>query len=174
RARTRAAREGDWHQPEGRRRALSALPGVPRSRSGRGGAESAGRVPAAASPEARSRASRPAPRARRDPAGARCRAEVHAALEQRKQEEPRDMSTMRSRAGFTPVRGAWAGLLSLTALGAPALAQPRAADAALRVVGLRTEYKENPVGIDTRKPRLSWRLDSAARGVVQSAYEIRV
>ncbi len=57
---------------------------------------------------------------------------------------------------------------------APALAHARAAEAALRVVGLRTEYKENPLGIDTRKPRLSWRLESQARGVVQSAYEIRV
>ena len=44
----------------------------------------------------------------------------------------------------------------------------------LRVVGLRTEYKENPLGIDARKPRLSWRIESDGRGVVQSAYEIRV
>ena len=39
---------------------------------------------------------------------------------------------------------------------------------------LRTEYKENPLGIDARKPRLSWQLRSDARGVRQSAYEIRV
>ena len=83
------------------------------------------------------------------------------------------MSTMRSRTGFTPVLVAWAGLVPSMALGAPAL-HARAAEAALRVVGLRTEYKENPLGIDTRKPRLSWRLESEARGVVQSAYEIRV
>ena len=70
------------------------------------------------------------------------------------------MSTMRSRTGFTPVRVAWAGLVPLVALGALAPAQARAAEAALRVVGLRTEYKENPLGIDTRKPRLSWRLES--------------
>jgi len=48
------------------------------------------------------------------------------------------------------------------------------AGAAPEVVGLRTEYKENPLGIDTRQPRLSWRLEADARGVVQSAYEIRV
>ena len=44
----------------------------------------------------------------------------------------------------------------------------------LRVDRLRTEYKTNPLGIDARKPRLSWQLRSDARGVRQSAYEIRV
>ena len=29
-------------------------------------------------------------------------------------------------------------------------------DATLDVIALRTEYKENPLGIDIRKPRLSW------------------
>jgi alpha-L-rhamnosidase len=42
------------------------------------------------------------------------------------------------------------------------------------VSDLRTEYRENPLGIDTPRPRLSWRLRSDRRGVVQSAYEIRV
>jgi alpha-L-rhamnosidase len=42
------------------------------------------------------------------------------------------------------------------------------------VVGLRTEYKENPLGIDARQPRLSWRIEAEGRGVVQSAYEVRV
>src|SRR5258706_10461403 len=44
----------------------------------------------------------------------------------------------------------------------------------LRLVGLRTEYKENPLGIDARKPRLSWQLQAPGRGVVQSAYQVRV
>ncbi len=44
----------------------------------------------------------------------------------------------------------------------------------LKVTGLRTEYAENPLGIDIRKPRLSWRIMSDARNVVQSAYHIRV
>jgi alpha-L-rhamnosidase len=44
----------------------------------------------------------------------------------------------------------------------------------LRVTRLRTEYKENPLGIDSPKPRLRWQLQSGGRGVVQSAYEIRV
>ncbi|MBN1581946.1 MAG: family 78 glycoside hydrolase catalytic domain [Anaerolineae bacterium] len=39
---------------------------------------------------------------------------------------------------------------------------------------LRCEYKTNPLGIDVRKPRLSWVLASTRRGVVQSAYQIRV
>lgn len=49
-----------------------------------------------------------------------------------------------------------------------------AAIAPQRLVALRTEYKENPLGIDARKPRLSWQLASSGRGVRQSAYEIRV
>src|SRR5262249_23979770 len=45
---------------------------------------------------------------------------------------------------------------------------------AFKIVGLRTEYKENPLGIDARHPRLSWRLLSSQRAVMQSAYQIRV
>ena len=59
-------------------------------------------------------------------------------------------------------------------LPAPLLAYAGPKEPVLKVVGLRTEYKENPLGIDARKPRLSWRLQSGARGVTQSAYEIRV
>ncbi len=44
----------------------------------------------------------------------------------------------------------------------------------LKLYGLRTEYKENPVGIDSRKPRLSWKIQSDGRAVIQSAYQIRV
>jgi alpha-L-rhamnosidase len=43
-----------------------------------------------------------------------------------------------------------------------------------RVDGLRTEYQTNPVGIDQRVPRLSWRLESTRRGTTQRAYQIRV
>jgi alpha-L-rhamnosidase len=59
-------------------------------------------------------------------------------------------------------------------LPAPLLAYAGPKEPALKIVGLRTEYKENPLGIDARKPRLSWRLQSGARGVTQSAYEVRV
>ncbi len=56
----------------------------------------------------------------------------------------------------------------------PALAYAGPKEPALKIAGLRTEYKENPLGIDARKPRFSWQLRSGARGVTQSAYEIRV
>ena len=46
--------------------------------------------------------------------------------------------------------------------------------AALHVEGLRTEYQVNPVGIDVRVPRLSWKIHATRRGTVQRAYEIRV
>lgn len=42
------------------------------------------------------------------------------------------------------------------------------------VAELHTEYKKNPIGIDARRPRLAWQIRSAQRGVVQSAYQIRV
>ncbi len=83
------------------------------------------------------------------------------------------MSTKRSRSASTPVLGLCAGL-ALSSVAAPARALAPAAAAAPRVVGLRTEYKENPLGIDARKPRLSWRIESGSRGVLQAAYEIRV
>ncbi|HWI58864.1 MAG TPA: family 78 glycoside hydrolase catalytic domain, partial [Bacillota bacterium] len=37
---------------------------------------------------------------------------------------------------------------------------------------LRCEYRLNPLGIDTPQPRLSWVLESAARGQAQTAYQI--
>lgn len=48
------------------------------------------------------------------------------------------------------------------------------ADTPLAVKNLRCEYKTDPLGIDVRKPRLSWELASAERGVLQTSYEIRV
>ena len=60
--------------------------------------------------------------------------------------------------------------LLLSVVQAPAVA----AKAGVEVVGPRTEYKENPLGLDARQPRLSWRLESGRRGVAQSAFEIRV
>jgi alpha-L-rhamnosidase len=45
------------------------------------------------------------------------------------------------------------------------------------VAGLRTEYKEDPLGIDVTRPRLSWQLQSLQaneRGLTQSAYQVRV
>lgn len=48
---------------------------------------------------------------------------------------------------------------------------------ALTPVGLKCEYRENPVGVDVVQPRLTWvyPLDaSTPRGWMQSAYQIRV
>ncbi|MFC4597590.1 family 78 glycoside hydrolase catalytic domain [Cohnella hongkongensis] len=44
----------------------------------------------------------------------------------------------------------------------------------LHVADLRCEYKINPMGLDVRRPRISWKLKSEARSVVQKAYEIEV
>jgi hypothetical protein len=44
----------------------------------------------------------------------------------------------------------------------------------VKVVHLRTEYRENPLGIDSAQPRLSWQLQSEARGTAQTAYQVRV
>jgi alpha-L-rhamnosidase len=51
---------------------------------------------------------------------------------------------------------------------------PQAPPASLRVEHLRTEYKENPLGIDVRAPRLSWQLRTDTRDVVQQAWQVRV
>lgn len=44
----------------------------------------------------------------------------------------------------------------------------------LTVQKLRVEYKENPVGLDVRFPRISWQLQSVDRDVLQQSYEIEV
>src|ERR671921_523289 len=44
----------------------------------------------------------------------------------------------------------------------------------LRPVGLRCEYRADPLGIDERFPGLSWALESEGRGQVQSAYRILI
>jgi len=68
-------------------------------------------------------------------------------------------------------------LVSLPLLQTTVKAKRLLFEPALTVTGLRTEYKEDPLGIDVMKPRLSWQLRSAKageRGVSQSAYQIRV
>lgn len=49
-----------------------------------------------------------------------------------------------------------------------------AADGDVNVKDLRCEYLANPLGVDRPNPRLSWRLESTERGVVQAAYQILV
>lgn len=43
-----------------------------------------------------------------------------------------------------------------------------------KVKDLRCEYQVNPIGLDHRSPRISWRLQSSERAAVQSAYRIEV
>lgn len=44
----------------------------------------------------------------------------------------------------------------------------------IRIRGCRTEYLENPLGIDALNPRLYWRLESEETNVSQTAYQILV
>ena len=44
----------------------------------------------------------------------------------------------------------------------------------LSIGKLRCEYQENPLGIDTVKPRFSWILLSDRRNTIQTAYHIQV
>ncbi len=53
---------------------------------------------------------------------------------------------------------------------APALADP----GALVPTYLRTEARVNPLGLEDKAPRLSWIVESSARGQVQSAYQVLV
>ena len=47
-------------------------------------------------------------------------------------------------------------------------------EAPLAAMNLRCEYMVDPLGIDVRKPRLSWELTSPDKGVMQTSYEVRV
>jgi alpha-L-rhamnosidase len=72
------------------------------------------------------------------------------------------------------------GLLYAALFGATASTASGGSDgppAGLEPVGLRTEYRANPLGIDTPAPRLSWILRPVrpgARGQRQSAYQVLV
>ncbi|HOW70878.1 MAG TPA: glycoside hydrolase family 78 protein [Phycisphaerae bacterium] len=48
------------------------------------------------------------------------------------------------------------------------------AESAISADGLRCEYRVEPDGIDVAAPRLGWILTSAARGQVQTAYQVLV
>ena len=63
---------------------------------------------------------------------------------------------------------------ALALLSASLLIPGLARAAALTVGDLRCEHLENPQGLDTVRPRLSWQLHSAGQNIRQSAYEILV
>lgn len=66
-------------------------------------------------------------------------------------------------------------MLALAALFTPHIAEAaNPAATMVKVFALRTEYKENPLGIDSRQPRLSWQIQGEGRGIEQSAYQVRV
>ena len=44
----------------------------------------------------------------------------------------------------------------------------------VQITDLTTEYQKNPIGIDAAAPRLSWKLKSDVRNVMQTSYIIRV
>ncbi|WP_121613412.1 alpha-L-rhamnosidase [Mesobacillus foraminis] len=44
----------------------------------------------------------------------------------------------------------------------------------LKVMALTCEYRKNPLGIDVRKPRVSWVVDANRRGTMQAAYQVQV
>jgi alpha-L-rhamnosidase len=44
----------------------------------------------------------------------------------------------------------------------------------LQVTALTTEHQNNPIGIDVRTPRFSWKIVSQQNDVMQTSYEIRV
>lgn len=48
------------------------------------------------------------------------------------------------------------------------------ADAGVLIKNLKCEYLENPIGIDTKKPRLTWQIISEMPGVEQKSYQIIV
>ncbi|OMF26752.1 hypothetical protein BK133_20145 [Paenibacillus sp. FSL H8-0548] len=43
----------------------------------------------------------------------------------------------------------------------------------VEVVSLRTEYLENPLGLDAQRPRLGWKLRSDGKNVMQIAYQLQ-
>jgi alpha-L-rhamnosidase len=73
------------------------------------------------------------------------------------------------------MRSAWMQYLAVPVLlmathTAPAAESP----APVSLTYLRCEYKVDPLGIDVRQPRLSWQISAEGRGVVQTAYQVRV
>ena len=67
------------------------------------------------------------------------------------------------------------GIVTFVAqLFSPVMSSPADFQAPFRPHDLVTEYKENPIGIDVVRPRLSWKISSTDRGWQQSAYQLQV
>jgi len=49
-----------------------------------------------------------------------------------------------------------------------------AQNSAVTVYDLKSEYLTNPIGLDTKKPRFTWKIKDQRRGAIQNAYQITV
>ncbi|MEU6349039.1 alpha-L-rhamnosidase [Streptomyces sp. NPDC047072] len=70
--------------------------------------------------------------------------------------------------------GAAATVAAATAFDGTAAAAPVSAAGRVRATTPTVEYVRNPLGLDTRHPRLSWPLTSDKPGAWQTAYQVRV
>jgi alpha-L-rhamnosidase len=65
-------------------------------------------------------------------------------------------------------------ILGIASLLRPVVLGRNAGASDLAPAGLKCEYRVDPLGIDAKKPRLSWILESRRRGQVQGAYQVLV
>ena len=65
-------------------------------------------------------------------------------------------------------------LIATAAAAATCFMNPSLHAGGLTPVALRCEYRVNPQGIDEAQPRLTWRVESSARGAKQTAWQILV
>ena len=72
------------------------------------------------------------------------------------------------RREFLTAGGATAGFGLVT------LRQVLAKAARVRIVGLKVNHVDRPLGLEDPRPRFSWRLESQQRNIRQSAYRVRV
>ncbi|WCN79269.1 family 78 glycoside hydrolase catalytic domain [Micromonospora sp. LH3U1] len=81
------------------------------------------------------------------------------------------MRTSRRHAAFSALLVL---LLGLTPMVVPGSATAAPAAAALTATDLTAERATAPIGLDVPQPRLGWRIDATARGVLQESYQVRV
>src|SRR5262245_41470726 len=79
------------------------------------------------------------------------------------------MSLKIDRREFLIASGSTAGLAAVSAGGPLWAKAPR-----VRVVGLKVDEVDHPLGLESASPRLSWRIESSDRNVRQSAYRVWV
>ncbi len=78
------------------------------------------------------------------------------------------------RAGFLKYLYWFSGVFCLAVMGCHSGSSggEAARESGLSVHSLRCEYLDNPLGLDTQVPRLSWVIHSGKNGIRQSAYQI--